>query len=158
MCGGRSGEFRRLGYGCLGINHDEVVRIKRFTVDLVSKIQRHSVFPEEPFVLELKLVVGTETAGKLRWTGWKEGFRSHPLESDRRRKTACRNSRTGCRWLVVAVQRATLPLRWRGKRETYCDFPFIGLSARKNAQGTSCLLYTSPSPRDQRGSRMPSSA
>ena len=26
------------------------------------------------------------------------------------------------------------------------------------AQGTPCLLYTSPSPRDQRGSRMPSSA
>ena len=26
------------------------------------------------------------------------------------------------------------------------------------AQGDSCLLYTSPSPRDQRGSRMPSSA
>ena len=25
-------------------------------------------------------------------------------------------------------------------------------------QGTACLLYTSPSPRDQRGSRMPSSA
>ena len=25
-------------------------------------------------------------------------------------------------------------------------------------KGTSCLLYTSPSPRDQRGSRMPSSA
>ena len=27
-----------------------------------------------------------------------------------------------------------------------------------NAQSDSCLLYTSPSPRDQRGSRMPSSA
>ena len=26
------------------------------------------------------------------------------------------------------------------------------------AEGTICLLYTSPSPRDQRGSRMPSSA
>ena len=26
------------------------------------------------------------------------------------------------------------------------------------AQNTTCLLYTSPSPRDQRGSRMPSSA
>ena len=25
-------------------------------------------------------------------------------------------------------------------------------------QGNNCLLYTSPSPRDQRGSRMPSSA
>ena len=28
----------------------------------------------------------------------------------------------------------------------------------KNPQKQSCLLYTSPSPRDQRGSRMPSSA
>ena len=28
----------------------------------------------------------------------------------------------------------------------------------EGAQGTFCLLYTSPSPRDQRGSRMPSSA
>ena len=27
-----------------------------------------------------------------------------------------------------------------------------------SAQCTDCLLYTSPSPRDQRGSRMPSSA
>ena len=27
-----------------------------------------------------------------------------------------------------------------------------------NAEETGCLLYTSPSPRDQRGSRMPSSA
>ena len=31
----------------------------------------------------------------------------------------------------------------------------IGLN---NAETKSCLLYTSPSPRDQRGSRMPSSA
>ena len=29
-------------------------------------------------------------------------------------------------------------VQWRRReRETYCDFPFIGLSARKNAQGTS---------------------
>jgi len=28
----------------------------------------------------------------------------------------------------------------------------------KQAQDSHCLLYTSPSPRDQRGSRMPSSA
>ena len=38
-----------------------------------------------------------------------------------------------------------------------------GAGVLKNADGTSveyygCLLYTSPSPRDQRGSRMPSSA
>ena len=33
--------------------------------------------------------------------------------------------------------------------------PFVGMLADK--YGT-CLLYTSPSPRDQRGSRMPSSA
>ena len=31
-------------------------------------------------------------------------------------------------------------------------------SRLKNPNITSCLLYTSPSPRDQRGSRMPSSA
>ena len=31
---------------------------------------------------------------------------------------------------------------------------FIGM----DDTGTTCLLYTSPSPRDQRGSRMPSSA
>ena len=30
--------------------------------------------------------------------------------------------------------------------------------AGTNGKGSTCLLYTSPSPRDQRGSRMPSSA
>ena len=34
------------------------------------------------------------------------------------------------------------------------DVSIWGTNADKNA----CLLYTSPSPRDQRGSRMPSSA
>ena len=32
------------------------------------------------------------------------------------------------------------------------------VSAQKIMHGKTCLLYTSPSPRDQRGSRMPSSA
>ena len=35
------------------------------------------------------------------------------------------------------------------------DFPFIAIAPQCSE---SCLLYTSPSPRDQRGSRMPSSA
>ena len=34
----------------------------------------------------------------------------------------------------------------------------ITLPMDKNRDGKVCLLYTSPSPRDQRGSRMPSSA
>ena len=34
---------------------------------------------------------------------------------------------------------------------------FFGTYLRRS-QATTCLLYTSPSPRDQRGSRMPSSA
>ena len=51
--------------GSLGMNHDEVVRIKRFAVDLVSEIQRHSVFPEETLAAALKLVVGNETANGL---------------------------------------------------------------------------------------------
>ena len=33
-----------------------------------------------------------------------------------------------------------------------------GLDFTPAASATTCLLYTSPSPRDQRGSRMPSSA
>ena len=34
----------------------------------------------------------------------------------------------------------------------------VGLGYVQLGQSSSCLLYTSPSPRDQRGSRMPSSA
>ena len=37
-------------------------------------------------------------------------------------------------------------------------FGLPGLIATFNLLGRDCLLYTSPSPRDQRGSRMPSSA
>ena len=36
------------------------------------------------------------------------------------------------------------------------DWP--AMDAPNEAESDSCLLYTSPSPRDQRGSRMPSSA
>ena len=45
-----------------------------------------------------------------------------------------------------------------------CDEPevagpgFINLRLKDDALAKRCLLYTSPSPRDQRGSRMPSSA
>ena len=38
-----------------------------------------------------------------------------------------------------------------------CGYGCAGASAAIEAYDT-CLLYTSPSPRDQRGSRMPSSA
>ena len=34
----------------------------------------------------------------------------------------------------------------------------VQLMAKQKLKGYYCLLYTSPSPRDQRGSRMPSSA
>ena len=39
-----------------------------------------------------------------------------------------------------------------------CGFGMFGLPAGSPAWSSICLLYTSPSPRDQRGSRMPSSA
>ena len=35
---------------------------------------------------------------------------------------------------------------------------YRGLTVTQQTKLRSCLLYTSPSPRDQRGSRMPSSA
>ena len=41
---------------------------------------------------------------------------------------------------------------------TKSEDPIVGDATENAAVATSCLLYTSPSPRDQRGSRMPSSA
>ena len=41
---------------------------------------------------------------------------------------------------------------------SFWDEQTSGESSSDGGQGLSCLLYTSPSPRDQRGSRMPSSA
>ena len=37
-------------------------------------------------------------------------------------------------------------------------YTFLGIPIARAAERYNCLLYTSPSPRDQRGSRMPSSA
>ena len=50
---------------------------------------------------------------------------------------------------------------WGAKRElpTLDDLVFLGASmSRYPLEGYSCLLYTSPSPRDRTRSRMPSSA
>ena len=52
------------------------------------------------------------------------------------------------------------PDDWMEKREQRKVDPFIvyGIAAAQQAVEDSCLLYTSPSPRDNSGSRMPSSA
>ena len=56
---------------------------------------------------------------------------------------------------------------WEDKAANFNHFePLIGEASSADlivlpemfSTGFSCLLYTSPSPRDQRGSRMPSSA
>ena len=41
---------------------------------------------------------------------------------------------------------------------SFGTFPYLDFPAGQGARSGTCLLYTSPSPRDQRGSRMPSSA
>ena len=46
--------------------------------------------------------------------------------------------------------------RWYASSEEYGDLLHQDLTIRSFLMG--CLLYTSPSPRDQRGARMPSSA
>ena len=48
---------------------------------------------------------------------------------------------------------------WQGFKHMIIYFSFLALSGYlAYATWGTCLLYTSPSPRDQRGSRMPSSA
>ena len=46
----------------------------------------------------------------------------------------------------------------RGAKVVALDLSKEGMAARLGEQPNLCLLYTSPSPRDQRGARMPSSA
>ena len=45
-----------------------------------------------------------------------------------------------------------------GRLSTMYDYPTKGITQASSYPKEACLLYTSPSPRDQRGSRMPSSA
>ena len=49
-----------------------------------------------------------------------------------------------------------LALKYIFKRKATVNYPFEKNPLSPRFRG--CLLYTSPSPRDQRGSRMPSSA
>ena len=64
--------------------------------------------------------------------------------------------RDGCADPQIRIRnRDMLLCRYRSKDGYRCDFGF-DLSTGLSIGG--CLLYTSPSPRDQRGSRMPSSA
>ena len=53
-------------------------------------------------------------------------------------------------------QRAEIPFLGQNADGQFTDNP--AESVEQSVHGTACLLYTSPSPRDQRGSRMPSSA
>ena len=50
----------------------------------------------------------------------------------------------------ITILAKNTAIRWKDEKE--------GTDWRINIVDTPCLLYTSPSPRDQRGSRMPSSA
>ena len=49
--------------------------------------------------------------------------------------------------------------RFQAEQEhIFLDQPLVACLSQDIAEPNTCLLYTSPSPRDQRGSRMPSSA
>ena len=59
---------------------------------------------------------------------------------------------------VAKTSRAALKALESGEIPKAKEEPNIGISLITTRQKIICLLYTSPSPRDQRGSRMPSSA
>ena len=60
--------------------------------------------------------------------------------------------------LGVVEKRQTLPILANVLFEVDKDTFKLTATDLESEVTTSCLLYTSPSPRDQRGSRMPSSA
>ena len=59
---------------------------------------------------------------------------------------------------VVAVPTANKQAYLEFARKSVPVFKKYGALRLVETWGNDCLLYTSPSPRDQRGSRMPSSA
>ena len=62
--------------------------------------------------------------------------------------------------LVENVKKRTLLGRWANENEYEDAIVFLASNSSSYMTGQSiiCLLYTSPSPRDKRQSRMPSSA
>ena len=63
----------------------------------------------------------------------------------------------GCTAIVLGTERAGLTNEQIGLCHRICHIPANPEYSSLNV-AQACLLYTSPSPRDQRGSRMPSSA
>ena len=72
----------------------------------------------------------------------------------------CRFNRSLCLLLLGKYDTAWEEHEWRFKREVYPrrNLPGILYDGTQNLNGKTCLLYTSPSPRDRTRSRMPSSA
>ena len=60
--------------------------------------------------------------------------------------------------LQVIIDHIDAQVRLREKRFPGWETAAINAAGYAKTLRTTCLLYTSPSPRDQRGSRMPSSA
>ena len=79
----------------------------------------------------------------------------HVIEAVNRKRIDREIAMGAQKWVDVhrhtSTSRCLNHLRERGYR-------IIATSPHKSAYPLNCLLYTSPSPRDQRGSRMPSSA
>ena len=61
-------------------------------------------------------------------------------------------------FLAWYVERLQTGKYYIGEPDGIYDEPAIEFRVKRGTHFISCLLYTSPSPRDQRGSRMPSSA
>ena len=77
-----------------------------------------------------------------------DGQTSQQLSKNAKKKKRKKNNKAAAAAAVMAATATSLSATSLAPDEAQND----------NAHNNSCLLYTSPSPRDQRGSRMPSSA
>ena len=97
-------------------------------------------------------VLGGDWESQKIFTKWETIIGAHSYQDNLDKNNTVNYLYKDVREIVIWEKREAMLFKWLTKL-----WHQTGLH-RKNISSYTCLLYTSPSPRDQRGSRMPSSA
>ena len=146
LCPAWGGTVRFDGKDLSGAHYRDVVK-----AGLIQVPEGRKVFPNLSVRENLELGSFTR-ARERRARNLEKSFELFPRLRERMDQHA--GTMSGGEQQMLAIARA---LMTRPKM-LLLDEPSFGIAPRVTQEIYDCLLYTSPSPRDQRGSRMPSSA